>query len=106
MELSTGPSGPGGGDLGCAPTAGYVPEFTEGARSVAPAGTTGPVESQFGWHVIEVRSFGPLTTENHPEVGADVIERARASARAVISSADGRARGASTREAGDAGNDE
>lgn len=73
IELSTGPSGPTGGDLSCAATAGYVPEFSEGAREVAPSGVTGPVQSDFGWHVISVRSFGPLTTENHPEIDPATI---------------------------------
>jgi peptidyl-prolyl cis-trans isomerase C len=83
VELSTGPSGPGGGDLGCAQTAGYVVEFTEGAREVTPSGVTGPVQSDFGWHVIEVRSFGPLTADNHPEVDPAQIEGELANAEAA-----------------------
>lgn len=83
VELSTGPSGPDGGDLGCAQTAGYVVEFTDGARAVAPSGVTGPVQSDFGWHVIEVRSFGPLTAENHPEVDPAQIEGELANAEAA-----------------------
>ncbi|MEM9200319.1 MAG: peptidylprolyl isomerase, partial [Actinomycetota bacterium] len=72
IEYSTGPSGPNGGDLGCVTTATFVPEFGDGARENGP-GVTGPVQSQFGWHVIQVRSIGPGTLENHPELGeADV----------------------------------
>lgn len=73
-ELSTGPSGPDGGQLGCGPTAGYVPEFVDGARAVEAPGFTGPVESEFGWHVIEVRSFGPLSAEIHPEIPPDQVQ--------------------------------
>lgn len=55
MELSTGPSGPGGGDLGCSPASTYVTEFAE-ATLTAPLGeAVGPVQTQFGWHVISVR---------------------------------------------------
>lgn len=67
VEYSIGPSGPNGGDLGCAPTANWVPEYTEGARATGQ-GISEPVQSQFGWHVINVRSFGPLSPGVHPEV--------------------------------------
>ena len=67
ITYSTGPSGPNGGDLGCTATSTFVPEFGDGARANG-VGITGPVESQFGWHVIQVRSIGPGTVEVHPEL--------------------------------------
>lgn len=54
MELSTGPSGPRGGDLGCTAPAGYVAEFAAAVLEAEPGVPTGPVETQFGWHVILV----------------------------------------------------
>lgn len=75
-EVSTGPSGPGGGDLGCVDTSTFVVEYIEGARLVAPAGLTGPVESQFGFHVIDVRSMGPLSAANHPEMSQTDVDSA------------------------------
>jgi len=75
-EVSTGPSGPNGGNLGCVDTSTFVPEFIDGARTVAPAGLTGPVQSQFGFHVIEVRSMGPLSAANHPEMDQATIDNA------------------------------
>ena len=75
-EVSTGPSGPNGGDLGCVDTSTFVPEFIDGARAVAPSGVTGPVESQFGFHVIKVRSMGPLSAANHPEMDQAAIDSA------------------------------
>lgn len=57
QEFSTGPSGPGGGDLGCADPANYVPEFRD-AIVGAPAGEIiGPVETQFGLHIIVVNEI-------------------------------------------------
>jgi len=79
-EVSTGPSGPNGGDLGCVDTSNLVPEFVAGARTVAPSGLTGPVQSQFGFHVIQVRSIGPLSAENHPEMDQTQIDSALAEA--------------------------
>ena len=53
-ELSTGPSGPNGGDLGCGPPSQYVEEFAAGALDAEVGVPYGPVETQFGWHVILV----------------------------------------------------
>ena len=54
MELSVGPSGPGGGDLGCSPPDRYVPEFAAATLDAEVGTAYGPVETQFGWHVILV----------------------------------------------------
>ncbi len=95
-ELSTEPAAdPDGadsrGDLGCAPAALYIPEFTDGARTAQGSGIVGPVRTDFGWHVIDVRSMGPLSAENHPELSeADVaaaVEQATAEAELQYASA-------------------
>ena len=54
VELSVGPSGPGGGDLGCAEPARYVPEFAAAVLEAEVGVPYGPVETQFGWHLILV----------------------------------------------------
>ena len=54
MELSVGPSGPGGGDLGCSSPTGYVAEFADATLAAEIGVPYGPVETQFGWHVILV----------------------------------------------------
>lgn len=57
MEFSTGPSGPSGGDLGCTDPNTFVAEFRD-AIVDAPVGTViGPVETQFGFHVITVTAL-------------------------------------------------
>lgn len=65
-----------GGELGWAPRGQYVPEFEEIAFS-APLKTPTKVQSQFGWHVIEVLereadrpfdSFDQLRTSNNAQL--------------------------------------
>ena len=43
-----------GGDLGCNPEGGFVPEFDEAAFDAEEGEILGPVETEFGFHVIEV----------------------------------------------------
>lgn len=54
MLFSIGPTGPNGGDLGCTDPVAYVDEFAA-AITDAPVGTIiGPVQTEFGFHVITV----------------------------------------------------
>jgi parvulin-like peptidyl-prolyl isomerase len=53
-ELGTDGTAPGGGSLGCAPLANYVVEFAEAANEAPLNKVVGPVESDFGWHLILV----------------------------------------------------
>ena len=66
-DVSTGPSGPDGGDLGCSLLGNYVPEFAQGAFEAEIGVATQPVQSDFGWHVILV------TERTDPEVDAEVV---------------------------------
>ena len=66
VSLDTSP----GGDLSCSPASRYVPEFAR-ATVEAPLNTlTAPVQTQFGFHVIEVYDRTALTYE---ELRADPI---------------------------------
>lgn len=71
VELSqdTG-SGSLGGDLGCVVEGSFVEPFEKAAYAAEP-GDLVVVESQFGFHVIEVISAGPATAENHPQIDAE-----------------------------------
>ena len=54
QEYSTGPSGPDGGDLGCAAPSSYVPTFGQATLDATVGEPYGPVKTEFGWHVILV----------------------------------------------------
>lgn len=61
-DVSTDPAA--GGDLGCAVAGRYVPEFAE-ATLVAPLDTVfGPVQTEFGFHLIVVESREEPTAES------------------------------------------
>lgn len=63
---STGPSGPSGGDLGWFGPGQMVPAFDEAVRAMEPGTVAGPVETQFGWHLIrleETRMSAPPTLD-------------------------------------------
>ena len=76
MELSVGPTGPAGGSLDCQLTGTFVPEFEAAAYKGETGEVVGPVETQFGWHLIEIQSVGPATAEIHPSADPRVIEQA------------------------------
>jgi peptidyl-prolyl cis-trans isomerase C len=51
-EKSTGPSGPGGGNLGWFGPGMMVPSFEAATIALQPGEISDPVQTQFGWHVI------------------------------------------------------
>jgi len=52
QELSTGPSGPNGGNLGWFGPGAMVPEFEASVVDLEVGAVSEPVQTQFGWHVI------------------------------------------------------
>lgn len=48
-----------GGDLGCNPSGGFVPEFDKAAFSAKKGELVGPVKTEFGFHLIEVTDIRP-----------------------------------------------
>ncbi len=53
-EKSTGPSGPGGGNLGWFGPGMMVPEFETAVVELEVGSVSAPVQTQFGWHVIKL----------------------------------------------------
>ncbi len=60
-------------NLGCVVPATFISEFVAGAAAVDSPGISEPVQSQFGWHVIQVRSFGPVVRGEHDELTPEQI---------------------------------
>lgn len=72
-ELSIGPSGPAGGDLGCEPATAYVPEFSEATLVADIDVPTKPVQTDFGFHVILVSERTEPAPEDLP-TEQDIID--------------------------------
>ncbi len=67
-EVSQGPSGPKGGDLGWFKHGAMLPEFEEAAFALEAGQTSGIVQSRFGLHIIRVvekRHIEPDSFEAH-----------------------------------------
>lgn len=82
-ELSTGPSGPQGGVLGSQPRGSYVDPFEEAVWSddTVVGEVVGPVETEFGWHLIVVdgrseQTFADVEEELTAELAGAAFEAA------------------------------
>ncbi len=71
LSLDTG-SGANGGDLGCTAPSRWVDPFAEASLSGEIGSVTGPVESQFGFHLIRVDSRTEATTEELQAALSDI----------------------------------
>ncbi len=71
LSLDTG-SGAAGGDLGCTSPSGYVDEFAAATLTADVGEVYGPVETQFGFHLIRVDSRSEATTDELIESLADI----------------------------------
>ena len=66
-SLDTG-SGAAGGDLGCTSPSGYVEEFAAATLAATIGEVYGPVETQFGFHLIRVDSRSEITAEELADI--------------------------------------
>ena len=68
-------SGQQGGDLGCFGRGQMVGPFEEAAFGAEVGDTVGPVQSEFGYHIIRVYEKNPAVTTPFPEVREQVREQ-------------------------------
>ncbi len=54
--MSTDGSASAGGELGWAPASNYVKEFADAVKSADIGALVGPVQSQYGFHILQVRA--------------------------------------------------
>ena len=70
-----------GGDLGCLGEGETVPEFEKAAFGAESGEIVGPVETEFGYHVIEVTEVRPKETRSLEEVEPEIREQLAAAER-------------------------
>jgi peptidyl-prolyl cis-trans isomerase C len=79
-EKSIGPSGVDGGELGWISAGQTVPSFEEAVRALEPGARSAPIETQFGWHIIELAELRdavpPSLAEVREAIEADLSDRA------------------------------
>lgn len=79
-EVSTGPSGPSGGALGWFGAGRMVTEFEDAVKNMAVGDVVGPVETQFGFHVIKLNETrvaeAPTLEEVRQQLFGEVQEAA------------------------------
>nr|WP_319248864.1 peptidylprolyl isomerase [uncultured Celeribacter sp.] len=79
-EKSTGPSGPNGGDLGWFTTGMMVAPFEEAVVAMEDGDISDPVQTQFGWHVINLiqtrMSEAPSLDSLKDELSAEIQDEA------------------------------
>lgn len=71
-------SGAKGGDLGWGPSSNYVPEFAQAVEKLKKGEMTDtPVQTQFGWHVIQVEDSRPVSLPDLKDVKPQIEEMLR-----------------------------
>ncbi len=74
-EYSRDPGSPDDGDLGFFRKEEMVPEFAEVVFAMKPGEVSGPVQTQFGWHVIQLVEFRDLPRPTLEEAHDDIVRK-------------------------------
>ena len=71
-EASTGPSGPNGGSLGWFGKGMMVPPFEQAVVAMEAGAISGPVQTDFGWHVIKLNETRPVSAPELDSVREEI----------------------------------
>lgn len=74
-EFSTGPSGPGGGDLGWFGPGMMVKPFEDAVMVLEKGAVSAPVQTQFGWHVVKLNDTRMVGAPELDEVRAELVSQ-------------------------------
>jgi peptidyl-prolyl cis-trans isomerase C len=80
QEHSTGPSGPNGGALGWFGEGMMVPPFEAAVMELDVGEVSGPVQTQFGWHLVKLNETRMMDAPALEEVRGALVEELRAAA--------------------------
>lgn len=84
-------SGARGGDLGWFAKDRMVPEFAEATAALAPGRFSDPVQTRYGWHLIQLQEVRPGTRPSYemeaPRLRQSIVQRAIGERIAVLRSA-------------------
>lgn len=75
QEKSTGPSGPNGGALGWFGPGMMVQPFEEAVTGMEVGDVAGPIQTQFGWHVVKLNDARMKGAPALDEVRADIVAK-------------------------------
>ncbi len=77
-KYSEGPTAQRGGDLGTFSRGRMVKQFEDAAFAAKPGEIVGPVETQFGYHIIKVNSKNPEVQRPYDEVKDSILTSLKA----------------------------
>ena len=72
---STGPSGPNGGALGWFGPGMMVKPFEDAVTGMEPGDVAGPIQTQFGWHVVKLNDARMKGAPALDEVRAEIVTK-------------------------------
>lgn len=75
QEHSIGPSGPSGGSLGWFGPGRMVPAFEKAVSMLEPGQTSPPIETEFGWHVIQLNDARIPNVPTYEEIRETLKEQ-------------------------------
>lgn len=72
-EVSTDPGATNGGELGWFGAGQMVPEFEAAVEGMSPGDVSGPIETQFGWHIVKLNEARVKPVPALDEVRSEIV---------------------------------